>query len=77
MKKTGHARLRQTLAAATSTAHGKNLRPTGRKKNDANTPALKKAANTSPPKVTASTMLASGVGKKSREAFGVAPLEIL
>ena len=52
-------------------------KPVGRKLNEHNNLAAKKRSNTSPPKVTAATLLASGVGKKTTEAFGVPPLQLV
>ena len=51
--------------------------PVGRKLNDHNNAAAKKRANLSPPKATAATLRGSGVGIKTTEAFGVAPLQLL
>lgn len=52
-------------------------KPTGRKLNDTNNRGAKKAANTSPAKTTAATLLKSGIGKATTEAFGVPPIKLV
>ncbi len=77
MKKPDRQRLKKALSKSTSTPHDNNLQPSARKQNDANNSHLKKGANTSPPEVTKSTMLKSGVGIATTRAFGVPPLKLL
>jgi hypothetical protein len=51
--------------------------PQGRKLNANNNAAAKKAAKTMSPQATKSTLLQSGVGIKTTEAFGVKPLQLI